>query len=167
MPVAVAELTATARLHIVIRLSAPLSVADLGLVAPAVVSLRFAGGAIFNPVATVASDLDEILDDWGSQVWLVANRQQDIENAADRLDAALDRLQTNNPRYGLASIGFQGIEPPRPRNGLRDSSYRHIYAGGIVGLMEWVPAAGSGDDCIFWSASWDRATFACLGWQQI
>ena len=139
-------------------------------------SLRFSGGSIFGAQASISSDLEEFMDDWGDRVWFVADRQSEIESASDKLDAALDCLVITEqkgggwlpakPDYALAAIGYQAIEPPRPRNGLRDPDCRHVYAAGTVGLMQWVRASECASDAIFWSESWNRVTYSCLAKSQ-
>ena len=169
-PQPVAELTANARVHIVLQLEKIADPEILNHLSDILARLRFGGGPIFNSISTLQADPEVIFDDWGKRVWFVADRQYEIEDEPDRLDAVLDCLKINkkgnswekeNPTYGLASTGYQGIEPPRPRDGLRDSSCRHIYAASTAGLMEWVRAEECASDAVFWSAKWDRVNYTC------
>ena len=133
--------------------------------------LRFAGGGIFEPLAFCADNAAQVLDAWGGKVWMVADRQAEIEAMPDKLDAALDKLgvvqvgedwKATNPRYILIQTGYQGVEPPRPRKGLRDASSRHIYAAGLLGLAQWVSADAAGNEPVFWKSTWNNLSYTAV-----
>lgn len=174
---AVPELTANARVHVVVKLAEAVNPEILTTVSSVVYGLRFAGGGIFNADVTIADDLAAVMAAWGENVWMVADRQHEIDGADDKLDAALDKLDAaldklaivkyENGRwyprekgYALAQVGYQGIEPPRPRKGLRDMNCRHIYASGLLSLIRWVPANQAAGDAVFWKSGWNRETYS-------
>lgn len=162
VPHPVSELTASARVHCIVKLDTAQSPQILSALDFS--TLRFASGTIWEPKATLTDDLSEVLQAWGDQVHFLADRQADIEQSADKLDAVLDLVLDDTPKrnYCFSVIGYQGIEPPRPRTGLRDQECRHIFATSILSLAEWLPASAAAGQPIFWRATWLRTTFTCL-----
>ena len=166
----VAEMTSNARVHLVIELKDSILPDFLPAVQKSLSSMRFAGGSIFNPQVTLAAEAKSVMQAWGSSVYFIADRQADIALEKDKLNSALDRLcmikneqeqwKLSAPMYCLAATGYQGVEPPRPRNGVRDPSCRHIFAASIVTLAQWVPATAAAADQVFWKAGWNRVTYA-------
>ena len=166
------EMTANARVHLVIQLDDSHAPDFLDAVRKTLPSMRFAGGTIWQQQATLSNDAATIFKSWGNEVWFVADRQDEIEAENGRLDAALDRLYvTRNqlgewkaaaPLYTLATTGYQAIEPPRPRAGLRDPNCRHVFASNIVSLAQWVAASVAAVDQVFWTGTWNRATYSAL-----
>lgn len=167
----VSEMTANARVHLVIQLDGSHAPDFLDTVRKILPSMRFAAGTIWQHQVTLG-DAATIFKSRGNEVWFIADRQDEIEAEKDRLDAALDRLYvTRNqldewkaaaPLYTLATTGYQAIEPPRPRNGLRDPNCRHVFASNIVSLAQWVSSSVAAVDQVFWTGTWNRSTYSAL-----
>lgn len=161
----VAEQTANAKVHLVLELSEEKEPDFLRFVATALDSLRYGGGTIWNPEYSLAANPENFFAAWGDSVYFLADAAKELSEEEDRLDQALDFIDLSNSfpsaaSYCLAVCGYQGIEPPRPRAGLRDQLCRHIFAASILSLCRWVPASESTAESVFWKSFWDNETYS-------
>lgn len=161
----VAELTSNAKVHLVLELSEEKEPDFLNLVATALNSLRYGGGTIWNPEYSLAANPESFFDAWGDGANFLVDASKEISPVDDRLDQVLDFLDLSNSfpsaaRYCLAVCGYQGIEPPRPRAGLRDQLCRHIFAASILSLCRWAPARKCPEERVFWKSFWDNETYS-------
>lgn len=167
----VPEMSASAKVHIALRFSEAVPGDFADEVQSALPACRFAGSSIFAERATVVADAAAALAVLDS-VPLIADAQHEIDGAAERLDAALGYLariesetslhrEQRKPGYFLAATGFQCIEPPQPRNGLKGDAL-HAYAAPILKLAQWVHAknATSQAERVWWRNRWDADTYS-------
>lgn len=167
------ELKASARMHLVLRLKGELLQEHFSADSISR-GMRFCGSDIFNLDVTVADEqvLVEIFQAWGGAVHMLADRAELLPAAGDKLDALLDLLAikkgdgdtvTRNSEFVPIAIGYQGIEPPRPRYGVRgEKGQKHMFAMGITGLGEFVAADAARHDSIFWRWEYDRLRYSAV-----
>jgi hypothetical protein len=168
------ELKADATIHLVIKLDREVNPDSL---ARANRVHRFGGGSFTQPARWAVTDecgVSETLSNWGEQVQILADRG-DLLGEGDPLDRLLDllarrkdpasgRWAKENPRLVPVVAGYQGVEPPRRRSGLRESEreLRHLYAVSITGLAEFLPANEAEAASIYWHWKWLGRSYSAV-----
>jgi len=170
----VPELNADAVIHLVLRLDRDVS--SEAVDANQVLGMTRLGGGRINsnlPWAVVDDKgLSDTLAAWRRQVVFLADRS-DWLSEGEPLDRLLDamaikedpvtgRWHRAHPGLLPVAAGYQGLEPPRPRSGLRgaEAGVRHIYAVSMTTLAEFVPASAAAEDAVWWGWEWRRASFS-------
>jgi hypothetical protein len=172
----VPELLADATVHLVLELDREIDHEHLGCDTLCGMT-RLGGGSINMDLQAVVTDragMDDTLAAWGSQVQLLADRGDRLAEG-DPLDRLLDAMAIvhdaesghwHRLHPGLVPIaaGYQGVEPPRPRGGLRspEEGMRHMYAISLTGLAEFLPAIAASREPIWWQWEWQKASYSAV-----
>lgn len=154
------ESQASATVHIILKLKEEIAPHFLDELRDKLATLNYGKSALTRLQIALTANLDAVLRQWGKDVWFLENKQEEIAGAPNRLTAALDKIASDS-RYALANTGYQAIEPPRPRSGLRDPNCKHVFATTIASLVRWTPANDvTEQNTIFWQSAWDKTTYS-------
>ena len=156
------EAQASATLHLILKLKNEIAPHFLAELKEALTTMHYGKSPLVHSQIALTASLDPFFAQWGDSVWFIENKQEEIANAPNRLNAALDKIASDS-RYALANTGYQAIEPPRPRIGLRNPECKHVFATNIASLVRWLPANEvSVDNKIFWQSTWDKNTYSAI-----
>jgi hypothetical protein len=156
------EAQASATVHIILKLKEEIAPHFLDDLRKKLATLNYGKSALTRLQIALTANLDAVLSQWGKDVWFLENKQEEIAGAPNRLTAALDKIASDS-RYALANTGYQAIEPPRPRTGLRDPNCKHVFATTIASLVKWTPANEvTEQNTIFWQSAWDKTTYSAI-----
>jgi hypothetical protein len=155
---ALPEIKAFGEFAIVLNLHDEISLTDFD--ALLFKKMRLSGGNLSNVKTQLFIDVStasHVLSEYA----FVADSSEDLIVEAhhrDRLDALLEKISSGDSTNTVAVVGYQAIEPPRPRIGTRSQEDRHVFASGIITLAKWQKL----DRNCFWSTKWQKKTYSAI-----